>query len=146
MASISRFEDIEAWRAARELNQSLHALFRKPQLEMHWSLKNQTLRAAISIMANIAEGFGRDGNREFQHFLSIAKGSAVEVQSLLYIAGDVEPDLRQEVEEIRLLAVKTENLTAGFIRYLKQSPRKGRLYPESLSEDPHLQDDPDCLR
>ena len=54
-----------------------------------YDLRSQIRRASISIMANIAEGFGRRSDKEFANFLNIAHGSATEVQSHLYVALDL---------------------------------------------------------
>ena len=81
MAKISRFEDIEAWKKARELTKKIYEITTQGNLARDYALKDQLRRAAISIMANIAEGFEREGNKEFKQFLSMAKGSVGEVKA-----------------------------------------------------------------
>jgi four helix bundle protein len=85
---VERFEDLIAWRKARVLTREIYAATRKPAFKSDRALCAQIQRAATSIMSNIAEGFERGGNREFHHFLVMAKGSCAEVRSQLYIAYD----------------------------------------------------------
>lgn len=81
MAKIERFEDIQAWQKPRELNKDIYKETMNPSLSKDFSLKNQIRRASVSIMANIAEGFGRRSNKEFSNFLNMAHGSAAEVNA-----------------------------------------------------------------
>jgi four helix bundle protein len=85
---IERFEDLVAWQKARVLVSEVMQLCDKPPIDRRFGYRDQIQRAAISIMSNIAEGYERGGKAEFFHFLSIAKGSAAEVRSLLYVALD----------------------------------------------------------
>jgi four helix bundle protein len=77
------FEDIEAWKKARELTKIIYEVTSQGQLATDFALKDQLRRASISIMANIAEGFEREGNKEFRQFLATAKGSVGEIKSLI---------------------------------------------------------------
>ena len=81
--------------------------------------------SSVSIISNIAEGFGRDGNKEFIQFLSTAKGSASEVQAQLYVAMDAGFISDQQFQELYGLTQTTANLIGGFIRYLAKSDQKG---------------------
>ena len=74
MATIKRFEDLEVWQLARELNIKITPIFNKLNEAKSYELKNQLDRSSGSVMDNIAEGFERDGNRELIQFLAIAKG------------------------------------------------------------------------
>jgi len=86
---IKKFEEIEAWKLGRELVKTIYQLTSSGVFAKDWGLKDQVQRASVSICSNIAEGFGRRGNKEFSNFLWIAKGSASEVQSQLYHAFDL---------------------------------------------------------
>lgn len=88
MATFRRFEDIEAWKKAREATRQIYALTKSGEFTKDHGLHDQIRRASVSAMANIAEGFGRNSDKEFANFLNIAIGSAVEVQSHLYVALD----------------------------------------------------------
>ena len=125
MATIQRFEDIEAWQKARELTKAIYAVSNKGPFSCDFSLRDQIRRASVSIMSNIAEGFGRGGNKEFIQFLSIAKGSVSEVQAQLYVAMDTGFISAQKFQELYDLAQTTGNLIGGFIRYFSRSHQKG---------------------
>src|SRR2546430_117929 len=88
MPTITRFEDIEAWQLGRELKRLIYGCSKEGGFAKDFALKDQIRRAAISVTANIAEGFERDGNREFNQFLSTSKASCGEVQDHLYTALD----------------------------------------------------------
>lgn len=88
MATIEKFEDILSWKEARELNATLGKMIDDGRLKRNYRLINQIEGSAGSIMDNIAEGFGRGGNKEFMQFLFIAKGSCGELRSQLYRAFD----------------------------------------------------------
>jgi four helix bundle protein len=86
MATFTRFEQIGAWQKARQLVKELYEITGRGTFARDYDLRNQTRRASVSIMSNIAEGFERSGTGEFNQFLSTAKGSAGEVRSQLYVA------------------------------------------------------------
>jgi four helix bundle protein len=118
MAKIDRFEDIAAWRRSRALVKEIYSLTAQGQFARDFDLRNQLRRAAVSIMSNIAEGFERGTNKEFRHFLHIAKGSAGEVRSLLYVA--LDSGYINEAQQAHLTdeIVQVSNSLGGFIRYL----------------------------
>ena len=89
MALIKRFEDILAWQEARKLVREIYGITREGAFAKDFGLRDQVQRAAISIMANIAEGFDCESHIEFARFLGIARRPALEVQSLLYVAQDI---------------------------------------------------------
>ncbi len=89
MAKIERFEDLIACQKARKLAATIYQLTRQGAFAKDFGLAGQIQRAAVSIMANLAEGFERGGRGEFHQFLSTAKASCAEVRSHLYIALDV---------------------------------------------------------
>jgi four helix bundle protein len=128
MGNIERFEDIDAWKKARELTKIIYEVTSQGKLATDFSLRDQIRRAAVSIMANIAEGFEREGNKEFRQFLATAKGSAGEVKALLYVALDAGLTSMEQFQRIRTLADETSRLLAGFLRYLKTSDKKGSKF------------------
>ncbi len=117
---IERFEDIESWQKARELTKEIYKITRKGAFARDYELKGQIRKASVSIMSNIAEGFEREGNAEFRRFLRIAKGSAGEVRSQLYVALDGEIITKALFDELCALATDTSKLVSGFIRYLNK--------------------------
>lgn len=81
---INRFEDLEIWKNSRELCKQIRNVVNGTELSKDFSLKDQILRSCGSVMDNIAEGFERDGKKEFINFLYIAKGSLGETRSQVY--------------------------------------------------------------
>ena len=79
-----------AWQKARQATKLVYIETASGEFARDFDLKGQIRRATISIMANIAEGFGRKSDKEFANFLSIAHASAYEVESHLYIARDLD--------------------------------------------------------
>ena len=90
MASFRKFEHIKAWQKTREVTKVIYPTTTGEAFSKDYDLRSQIRRASISIMANIAEGFGRHSDKEFANFLNIAHASACEVQSHLYIALDLD--------------------------------------------------------
>ena len=86
---IERFEDIVAWQKARKLVKAIYELTSTDPLLHDFRLRDQLRSAAISIPANIAEGFERSRLREFHQFLSVAKASCAELRTYLYIVSDI---------------------------------------------------------
>ena len=116
---IERFEDIEAWKVARELTMNIYRMTRKSPLSKDYGLRDQMQSASISIMANIAEGFDSGSKKSFTNFLRYAFRSSSEVQSLLYIAMDCNYIQKEDFNKSFLLTQKTKALIGGFIRYLR---------------------------
>lgn len=135
MGRIERFEDIGAWQRARDLTREVYRLSNRGSFAKDFALRDQLRRAAVSIMANIAEGYERGGDREFQQFLSTAKASAAEVRSHLYVA--LDPQFLTEAEFIDLKS-NTEQIArmiSNFIRYLKQSKLRGSKFKPLDAEE-----------
>ena len=108
---VVRFEDLEAWQKARELNAACSAAIEaSARLARAWGLRDQIERAAVSVMGNIAEGFDRSGGPEFAHGLSIAKGSCAEVRSHLYAALDMKYLDEATFEQLQDLSLQTTRL------------------------------------
>ena len=125
------FEDLIAWQKARQLTSIIFRLTKSEPFTRNFTLKDQLCRAAISVPANIAEGFERDGNKEFIKFLSIAKGSVGEVRSLLYLAKDFEYISPEQMDETRALTLETARLIGGLMRYLQKSDKKGKKFKKA---------------
>lgn len=125
MAGISSFEQLEIWKLARELSQLVRLLTRKEQFSKDFRFCAQINSAAGSVMDNIAEGFERDGNKEFINFLYIAKGSNGEVRSQSYRALDAGLISEQEQQDILKLTESLKFKIQGLIQILKNSGGKG---------------------
>jgi four helix bundle protein len=134
MSRIQGFEDLKVWQKARELNQTIYQLSNKGAFDKDLGLKNQIRKAAISISSNIAEGFERNGNKEFCQFLFIAKGSAGEVRSQLYLAKDLEYINDDEFSLTLNHILDISKMINGLIRYLKTTKLKGTKFMEEEPE------------
>ena len=129
MATISRFEDIEAWKRARELTRAIYRVSNATTgFSRDFGLRDQIRAAAVSAMSNIAEGFERDGNREFMQFLGVAKASAGEVRSQLYVALDAGYITEDQFSELRSLAEEVSRMIRGLMRYLAKSEIRGEKF------------------
>ena len=125
MATITRFEDIEAWQLGRELKRAVYAASKALEFSRDYALKDQIRRAAISVTANIAEGFGRSGNREFIQFLSNSKGSCAEIQDHLYTALDEAYMNESEFQKLYEQASVVGRKIGAFMNYLQGSEIRG---------------------
>ena len=128
MATFQRFDEIEAWQKARELTREVYTISSRGLFSKDFGLRDQIRRASISIMANIAEGFERDGTQEFVQFLAVAKGSAAEVVSHLYVAMDQGYITPAQFERLAALATEVGRMIAALMNYLRRSGTKGLKY------------------
>ncbi|WP_100629612.1 four helix bundle protein [Algoriphagus formosus] len=125
---VQRFEDLEIWKEAREIALTIKELTRKSEFSKDYKFVAQITSASGSTMDNIAEGFDRDGNKEFFQFLSIAKGSNSETRSQAYRAYDFKYIDEEELNKILLLTEKLKAKINSLMIYLKNSDRKGNKY------------------
>ena len=125
MSTIFKFEEIICWKEARILNKAIRDLVSNKRFENDYRLINQILGSAGSIMDNIAEGFERGGNKEFIHFLFIAKGSCAELRSQSFRALDAGFMSQQEFDSFYEKTEKISYLIMKLIQYLKSSAIKG---------------------
>jgi four helix bundle protein len=130
MATIKKFEDIEAWQLARQLATAVFKLTSAGKFSRDYKLKDQINSAAGSAMDNIAEGFGRGSRNEFINFLSIASGSFSEVKSQLYRALDREYISKEEFDEITGIADNGSNKTGNLIQYLNKTTFTGQKFKD----------------
>lgn len=128
MATIRRFEEIEAWTLARAITRLVYEVSSDGPFSQDFGLRDQMRRAAVSIMSNIAEGFERDGNKEFISFLAIAKASCGEVRSQLYVAFDQGYIDDEKFQLLSDTLMETSRAIAGFMRYLRNSELRGSKF------------------
>jgi len=125
---VTRFEDLEIWKEARELCKVVYEITSTGQFSKDYKFRDQMRASAGSSMDNIAEGFDRGGNKEFSQFLSVSKGSCGEVRSQSYRAFDckyiTETQFNDFLERTENLSRKTYNL----MQHLKNSDIKGLKY------------------
>lgn len=125
---IERFEELEIWKEARELCKFIRSLTRKSQFSKDFKLVGQINGSSGSVMDNIAEGFDRDGNKEFIQFLSIARGSNAETRSQAYRAYDSSYIDDLELNEVLTQTDSLRKKIKSLMLYLKNSDRKGNKY------------------
>ena len=118
MGAVKRFEDFEIWQTAREITRRIYALTRQKEFSRDFGLVGQIQRASVSIMNNFAEGYESQTKNVFIRHLRIAKGSAGEVRSLLYVTLDQRYVTKSEFEPLLELIQKTSRQLSALITYL----------------------------
>ena len=115
MSGVKDFEDLIAWQKARVLTKNIYEATQKERFGRDFGLASQIQRASVSIMANIAEGFARKNPNEFYHFVSIAKSSASEVRSHLYVGLDIKYITEAEFKQLIEQTKEVERLVGGLL-------------------------------
>ncbi len=121
----NKFEDLLFWQKTRVLTKSIYTYTRNSEFRKDYGLQNQIQRSCVSVMSNIAEGFGRGGNLEFIQFLFVAKGSLSEVKSQLYVAIDQCYITETEFNNAYAMAEEISKLINAFIKSLKDDKKRG---------------------
>lgn len=124
MAGAKRFEDLIMWQRSRTLANVIYTLTENPNFR-DASLRNQMRRAAVSVMSNIAEGFGRGTNEELLKFLFIAKGSLTELQSQLYLSLDLRYIPQEQFASTQKLCAEVARLVQAFASSMNSRLTKG---------------------
>jgi four helix bundle protein len=126
MAIVLRFEELEIWQQARDICKKIRKITEASiSFSKDFSLKSQILRSSGSVMDNIAEGFERNGKKEFINFLYIAKGSLGEVRSQIHRSFDAEHIEKTEYDAFIEECYNLSGKIAHFISYLSRSEFKG---------------------
>lgn len=125
---MSGFEDLEVWILSRKVCKEIWGFMESTPLNKDFGLKNQMNSSSGSVMDNIAEGYERNGNREFIQFLSIAKASCGELRSQLYRCLDREHISQEQYDEILPKTILLGKKIGAFMSYLKKSERKGSKF------------------
>jgi four helix bundle protein len=136
MATIQSFEDLKVWQKSRILCQEIFDLITTGKLAKDFALIDQINRSFGSLMDNIAEGFGRMGNKEFINFLSYTYGSALECKSQLYRAFDRKYISNEKLEELFNLLEEIKKMTNALITYLGKSDFRGQKFKARDNKKP----------
>ncbi len=119
MGTIRKFEEFEVWRIGREITRQVYQITKTNGFIRDYELRSQICRASISIMSNIAEGHESQTPKTFIRHLGIAKGSAGELRSQLYVALDQNYISSDEFTALAELCTKASRQIAALIKYLK---------------------------
>lgn len=133
LATINKIEDLLIWQEARVLVKEIFVLTNNDNFSKEYALKDQIKRSAISVMSNIAEGFGRGGNKEFTQFLYITNGSLSELKSQLYISYDFNVLAEEQLSNLLADILKLENMIKSLVKKMKESEYTGTKY-KTVSE------------
>jgi four helix bundle protein len=128
VAAVDGFEQLEIWKAARALTRSIYEVSSNSGFLGDRQLREQMRRAAVSVMANVAEGFERGGDKEFLQFLAQAKGSCGEVRSHLSVALDQGYLSQERHADIAEKAIQTSRMISGLMKYLRGSNFRGSKF------------------
>lgn len=135
MARVEKFEDLVIFQKARRLSLEIYRLTETMPWKCDVRFVQQVRAAAGSVMDNIAEGFERDGNKEFLQFLYIAKGSCGEVRSQIIRATDVGFLDKESASQLYNDCMELNKSIAAFIKTIKASSVKGVKYKGFLNPE-----------
>ena len=128
MSTIAQFEDLEVWQLAKRVANEIYEITSVGKFSQDYVLRDQIRRALASIFSNIAEGFERNGNKEFVQFLAIAKASCGEVRAQLIFAKDRDYISIKQFESAKESLISLSSQIAGFAKYLRQSELRGAKF------------------
>jgi four helix bundle protein len=120
MTTIKRFEDLECWKEARGLVQTIYQLTKNKKFSADFDLRSQVRRSGVSVMANIAEGFHRNSNKDFLKFLDYSRSSIAETLSHCYVALDQEYIAKSDMEALKQQADLVWRKINNLISYLNK--------------------------
>jgi four helix bundle protein len=116
MARVRRFEDLESWKRARVMTNKVYEVSNAGAFARDFALRDQIREAAVSVMSCISEGFELEGgDRDFRHYLSMAKGSAGEVRNQFHVALDAKHIDEQQFAALYDLCLDVSRLLSRFI-------------------------------
>lgn len=115
---VTKFEDLDVWRESQSFAVEIYRITRSFPKDELYSMTNQLRRAATSISANIAEGFGRETKKDKLYFYTIAYGSLLEVKNFLYLAQKLDYIDEPSLEKLLNHSVVCQRLINGSKRWL----------------------------
>lgn len=126
MTTIKNFTELEAWKKAHLLRVSILKVVPGFPSVYLYGLSAQLQRSCISVASNIAEGFGRSGQKEKLNFFNFAKGSLTEVQDQLILSADLRLISKKEFNELTELSIEVHKLINGLMRYIRATNNQQR--------------------
>ena len=124
MATLSSFEELECWQESRKLVNLIYGQLRTPAFKKDFDLVGQVRRSAVSVMANIAEGFHRNSTKDFLKFLSYSRASLAETLSHYYVALDQGYIQKEQFAEMKGSTEIVGKKINALIRYLNNVERR----------------------
>lgn len=128
MGVARQFEDLSVWQTARQLTRRVYRATSNEQFKRDVGLNGQIQRSSVSVMSNIAEGFGSRTSSTFVQFLGYARRSAAEVQSQLYVALDLNYISKEEFDALYAEAESCSRQIFGFMKYLNSADKSQRVH------------------
>jgi four helix bundle protein len=127
--TIKRFEELDVWILAKEFTVLVYTISNNGNFKNDFGLRDQIRRASVSIISNIAEGFERNGNKEFTRFLRMAKGSAGEIRAQLYVIAELNYITKDELDKLMNMITSISKMLSKLIDYLKSMELKKSVKP-----------------
>lgn len=121
MGKVNRFEDLEVWQKGMQIAEDIYLITKEDQFAREYSIKDQIIRASISISNNIAEGFEYDNRKDFIKFLRYSKGSTGEVRNMLIYLKRIGLISKEVHEKMTNDSVILSKQLFSFINYLKSN-------------------------
>jgi len=114
------FKELKVWQLSRFLVKEVYELTSTFPASEKYGLISQIRRCVVSIPTNIAEGSGRNTDKDFSHFLNISLGSAYELETLLILSSDVNIISEEQLESLSPKISEIQKMTFGLIKTLRQ--------------------------
>lgn len=139
-----RFEKLEVWQEARKINQVIYRLTKKFPREEIYAMTSQIRRASVSVSSNIAEGSGRNSDKDFAHFLEQSYGSLMELASIFFLSMDegyaTEAEFDPVLDEMERLAKRIVSLNRSLEVKIFKTPFARRTAGQALDSGPSTLD------
>ncbi len=123
-ASINSYRDLRVWQVAMDVAEKAYELTKRFPNSETYGLTSQARRAAVSVAANIAEGYGRDTNATFVNFLRISQGSLKELETLLLLSARIGLTEEAEVAAILHQCDELGRMMRALIRSLQRKAER----------------------
>ena len=118
---LTRFEGLECWQESVSLTIDIYRISSEGEFGKDFGFRDQLRRTAVSIASNIAEGKERETPSEFIRFLYIAKGSAAELKTQLYIAKEIGYLLQDEFQKLNERTEKIGGMLGNIIKVIRRN-------------------------
>ena len=130
------FRELEVWQVGMALTRDVYEILKSFPLEERYALCDQIRRSAVSVVSNIAEGFGRDSTKDYLHFLAMSRGSLFELETQLELAESIgyviiSKEIRDKIDHVgRMLNSLSAKLKARITNPEPQTPKPQTPNPE----------------